>query len=226
MQLGTTLGASDNSSAQIARNLRPIKTEPLVGLKHQYFFKAPQVIPMCGQMCPSAHMDSETSNRGGKVESGCETKLSIFKERVRRTQELIGDGNERRWNDLMTGDLKLDVFRLEGKEPGGCSEGPGGHLTHLGPVTLWEENTTTQEGSRGNGVLGESEVGHVYCEEEKGLFRDEVRKQEILPSPRGPCLGFGDFRGVAMRRQKHVVGCTVLHIQGTKEDPGGLAFLQ
>lgn len=122
--------------------------------------------------------------------------------------------------DLMTGDVKLDVFREEGKEPGGCSEGRGGHLTHLGPVILWEENTTTREGSRGNGVLGESEVGHVYCEEEKGLFRDEVRKQEILPSSRGPCLGFGDLRGVAMRRQKPCGGLYGASHPGHKGGPG------
>ena len=60
-------------------------------------------------------MDSEASKTGGKLESGWETKLSIFKECMRRTQQLTGDSNERRWNDLMTGDLKLDAFREEGK---------------------------------------------------------------------------------------------------------------
>lgn len=61
-------------------------------------------------------------------------------------------------------------------------------------------------------------MGRAYWGEEKGIFRDEVRKQEILPSTRGPSVGFGDFRGMAMRPQKHVEGC--------EEDPGGLAFLQ
>lgn len=50
-------------------------------------------------------------------------------------------------------------------------------------------------------------MGHIYWENEKGIFRDEVRKREILPSSRGPSVGFGDFRGMAMRLQKHVEGC-------------------
>lgn len=50
-------------------------------------------------------------------------------------------------------------------------------------------------------------MGDAYWEEEKGIFSDEARKQEILPSSRGPSVGFGDFRGVAVRPQKHVERC-------------------
>lgn len=40
--LRTILAASENFNAQVASNLRPVKTELLVRLQLQYFFKAPR----------------------------------------------------------------------------------------------------------------------------------------------------------------------------------------
>lgn len=193
--------------------------QTLVGLQHQYFFKASCMIPVCSQCDPMPTQWSQQERRSAG-ESSCEARVSIFTQRVRRTQESTGDSNGRRWKDPMTGE---DVFRKEGKGSGGCSGGPGGHLPHPGPV--WEENTTTLKGCRGSGAFEESKAGHAHCEKKKGAFRDEVRKWEILLNSRGPFVGFGDMGWGAVRHQKCGEGRMVLRPGGMEEDRGGPGFL-
>lgn len=105
-------------------------------------------------------------------------------------------------------------FQEEGKGPGGCSERPGPALSEL---RLHRKKTAPPEDSGKMVSLGRARWG-VLTGRKKGIFRDEVRKQRFCQVLEGPSVGFGDFRGMAMRPQKHV--------EAVKEDPGGLAFLQ
>lgn len=120
---------------------------------------------------------------------------------------------EKEWNHLTTGDLKLDVFQ-GGKRAWEAAVRDEGH-----PILDWATRRKQHHPGRlRNGVLGKLGGACLLGGRERGIFRDEVRKQEILPSTRGPSVGFEDFRGMAMRPQKHVEGC-----EGGPRRPG---FLQ
>lgn len=139
-------------------------------------------------MCPSILHDSEAGRSMG--ESDREAGVNVFGE---EGLGALGEGNARRWYNLMTrGWMELDVF-------GDSGNGSEAAVRDKEGIVPPRPTCTSRAGRRhaplrtlgGQRSPGESEVGHVSWQEEKGLPETRFRKQMPLSSG-GPSLGGGD----------------------------------